>query len=129
MLDVPVNATKEVIKKKYKQLALQMHPDKVAHLPAPQKAAMEMRFKKVASAYQILSDDEKRNNYAKESGERHSGDMLKRLEKLSVYAQLPILLSIMGVLICLMWGLGFAKFHNAFRSFTKGGVIALRLWY
>ena len=129
ILDVPIDASKDEIKKKYRQLALQMHPDKIAHLPREQKEAMEIRFKKVASAYQILSDDDKRRLYATESGEQHSRGMLKLIEHLPIYVQLPILLSIMGGLMCSIWGLGFAKFHTAFRNFTAGGVIPLRLWY
>lgn len=53
-LGVPRNATKDDIKKAYRRLAHQYHPD---------KGGDEARFKEVNEAYQVLSDDEKRAQY------------------------------------------------------------------
>lgn len=53
-LGVPRNATKEEIKKQYRKLAHQYHPD---------KGGDEARFKELNEAYQILSDDKKRAQY------------------------------------------------------------------
>ena len=55
ILGVPRNATKEDIKKAYRKLAHQYHPDK--------KGGDESRFKEINEAYQILSDDRKRTQY------------------------------------------------------------------
>lgn len=54
LLGVAQNATKEEIKKKYRELAHKYHPD---------KGGDEARFKEVNEAYQVLSDDEKRAQY------------------------------------------------------------------
>jgi molecular chaperone DnaJ len=54
ILGVPKTATKEEIKKAYKKKALEHHPD---------KGGDEEVFKKVSSAYSVLSDDEKKKNY------------------------------------------------------------------
>lgn len=53
-LGVPRNATKEEIKKQYRKLAHQYHPD---------KGGDEVRFKELNEAYQVLSDDRKRAQY------------------------------------------------------------------
>ncbi len=54
ILGVPRNATKEEIKKAYRKLAHQYHPD---------KGGDEARFKEVNEAYQVLSNDQKRSQY------------------------------------------------------------------
>ncbi|KKW18964.1 MAG: Chaperone protein DnaJ [Candidatus Adlerbacteria bacterium GW2011_GWC1_50_9] len=54
VLGVPRNAPKEDIKKAYRKLAHQYHPD---------KGGDEARFKEVSEAYQVLSNDSKRAQY------------------------------------------------------------------
>ncbi|MCL2705014.1 MAG: molecular chaperone DnaJ [Spirochaetaceae bacterium] len=58
VLGVPKGATKEEIKKAYRKLALQFHPDK----NAGNKEAEE-KFKEATEAYDVLSDDKKRQTY------------------------------------------------------------------
>src|SRR2546423_14896260 len=58
VLGVPKKATQEEIKKAYRKLARQYHPDKN---PGDQEA--EDRFKDVQGAYDVLSDEEKRKQY------------------------------------------------------------------
>ena len=53
-LGIARNASKDEIKKAYRKLAHQYHPD---------KGGDEVRFKEVSEAYQILSDDQKRSQY------------------------------------------------------------------
>lgn len=55
ILGVAKNASKEDIKKAYRKLAHQYHPDK--------KGGDEGKFKEVNEAYQVLSNDQKRAQY------------------------------------------------------------------
>ncbi len=58
ILGVGKNATNDEIKKKYRSLARELHPDKTKG-----DLAMEERFKAVSEAYDILSDSKKRAEY------------------------------------------------------------------
>jgi len=57
-LGVPKNASADEIKKAYRKLARQHHPD-----ANPGDAAAEAKFKEVQTAYDVLSDAEKRKQY------------------------------------------------------------------
>src|SRR5437667_1146063 len=58
VLGVKPNATADEIRKAYRKLAKEFHPDL-----NPGKPAAEARFKAVAAAYDLLSDPEKRARY------------------------------------------------------------------
>ena len=58
VLGVSKDATADEIKKKYRKLARELHPDK-----NPGDKAAESRFKEVSEAYDVLSDDAKRKEY------------------------------------------------------------------
>jgi molecular chaperone DnaJ len=58
VLGVAKDASKDDIKKAYRKLAMQYHPDK-----NPGDAAAEEKFKEAAEAYEVLSDDQKRPQY------------------------------------------------------------------
>lgn len=58
VLGVPKNATSADIKKAYRKLARDLHPD---HNPSNPQA--EERFKAVSEAYGVLSDDKRRREY------------------------------------------------------------------
>ncbi len=60
ILGVPRNATQEEIKKAYRKLAMEYHPDR--HPPEKRKWAEE-KFKEISEAYEVLSDPEKRRQY------------------------------------------------------------------
>lgn len=62
-LGVQRNASKEDIKKAFRKLALQFHPDKHTDSPEHVKANATFKFKQLSEAYEILSDDRKRANY------------------------------------------------------------------
>jgi molecular chaperone DnaJ len=57
-LGVPKNASQDEIKKAYRKLARQFHPDK-----NPGDKEAEERFKEIQGAYDVLSDAEKRKQY------------------------------------------------------------------
>ena len=56
-LGVARNATPEDIKKAYRKLAFQYHPDR------NKDAGASDRFKEISEAYQVLSDPERRASY------------------------------------------------------------------
>src|SRR5215831_10490836 len=58
VLGLKRDASPEEIKKAYRQLALKNHPDK-----NPGNAEAEKRFKEAAEAYEVLSDQSKRQRY------------------------------------------------------------------
>ena len=57
-LAIPATASLQQVKKSFRQLALQYHPDK-----NPDNAYAEAQFKEIQEAYEILSDPEKREEY------------------------------------------------------------------
>ncbi len=58
ILGVNKNAGKDEIKKAYRKLAMQYHPDR-----NPDNKEAEEKFKEAAEAYEVLSNDDKRSKY------------------------------------------------------------------
>jgi molecular chaperone DnaJ len=58
ILGIPKSASKDDLKKAYRKLAMQYHPDR-----NPGDKESEEKFKEAAEAYEILSDDDKRARY------------------------------------------------------------------
>lgn len=59
VLEIPRDADASTIKKAYRQLALEWHPDKNPH----RREEAEQRFKEISEAYQVLSDEDKKKQY------------------------------------------------------------------
>jgi len=55
VLGISRNSSEEEIKKAYRKLVRQYHPDKVAHLGDEFKALAEERFKQIQQAYQEIT--------------------------------------------------------------------------
>jgi curved DNA-binding protein CbpA len=62
-LGVVVGATIDDIKRAYRTLALQNHPDKTLLLSVEERTTRESNFKRVSGAYEVLSDVDKRAAY------------------------------------------------------------------
>ncbi|HAM38734.1 MAG TPA: molecular chaperone DnaJ [Elusimicrobia bacterium] len=60
ILNVSKSASEDEIKKAYRNLAMQFHPDRVT---ADKKKEAEERFKEISEAYAVLSDKDKRRLY------------------------------------------------------------------
>ncbi len=58
VLGVSKNATADQIKKAYRKLAIQYHPDR-----NPDNKEAEEKFKEAAEAYDVLGNEEKRQKY------------------------------------------------------------------
>ncbi len=58
VLGVPKTADDDTLKKAYRKLAMQYHPDR-----NPDNKAAEEKFKEAAEAYEVLSDKDKRSRY------------------------------------------------------------------
>ena len=63
VLGVAKNATADEIKKAYRKKAIQFHPDKYSDRPESEQKEAEEKFKEAAEAYDVLSDDKKRQLY------------------------------------------------------------------
>ena len=62
-LGVAENASQEEIKSAYRKLALRWHPDRWVNGTEEERKKAEDEFKKVAEAYGVLEDEEKRRQY------------------------------------------------------------------
>lgn len=69
VLNIDKNADSPTIKKAYKRLALQWHPDK----NVGNQEEAESRFREIAEAYEVLGDEEKRGRYDRGEDEEPQG--------------------------------------------------------
>ena len=101
-LGVPPNASAGDIKKAYRKAAVRWHPDKN---PTRREEAEE-KFKRVAEAYECLSDPEKRDVYDRWYGRKDSAGVWEE----ALEARIPwrrILLSASRRYICrILWWAG-----------------------
>lgn len=84
VLAVPRTASLDEIKKAFRALALKYHPDK-----NPGDAEAEARFKEVAEAYEVLSDEQKRATYDRfgHEGLRGGGPGFQSADEVFVHFQ------------------------------------------
>lgn len=70
VLGVSKNASAEELKKAYRKLAVQYHPDK-----NPDDKSAEEKFKEIGEAYDVLNDEEKRAAYDRYGHQAFAGGM------------------------------------------------------
>lgn len=80
LLSVSRDASQEDIKKRFRQLARDTHPD-----ANPGDPAAEERFREIAQAYEVLSDPQKRAAY--DRGETFAGDLFSQFAGLDEILQ------------------------------------------
>ena len=85
VLGVAKGASSDEIKKAYRKLAMQHHPDR-----NPGDKAAETKFKEAAEAYEVLSDEQKKGRYdqhghAGVEGMGHAGQGYSSME--DIFAQ------------------------------------------
>ncbi len=62
-LGVPENASQDEIKKAFRKLSMQWHPDRWVNGTEEEKRKAEEEFKKINEAHTVLGDEEKRRQY------------------------------------------------------------------
>lgn len=67
ILGVGKDASQEEIKKKYRSLALKMHPDRLVGKSQSEKKEAEKKFQEITNAYETLSNEDSRKKYDLES--------------------------------------------------------------
>ena len=108
ILGVPRNATEEQIKKAYRKLAMQYHPDRN---PGREKWANE-KFKEINEAFSVLGDLEKRKQYDQFGTVGNVGDIFGNPFTRTTFEDL--MKDFGGS------GLGFDFLDNIFGDFLKG---------
>ena len=108
-LDVSADASAEEIKKAYRRLARKYHPD------INKDAGAEEKFKEINAAYEILSDEQKRQQYDQYGDNMFGGQNFHDFANAQGGANLDdILRSIFG-------GGGFGGARGGFGGFSGGG--------
>lgn len=69
VLGIPESATHEEIKRAYRELIRQVHPDTVPNASAYWKRAAEERSKEINEAYHVLTDSTQRSSYDEQLAE------------------------------------------------------------
>ena len=78
IMGVPRNASEKDIRKTYRRLARQHHPD-----VNPGDKAAEARFKEINAAYEVLSDTEKRRKYDRYGDQWQYADQIEQAQRQS----------------------------------------------
>ncbi len=113
ILGVSRNATKEEIKSAFRKLAMKYHPDRTKG----DKEAEE-KFKEIAEAYEVLSDDEKRKMYDTYG---HSGIDSSGFDPFSHFTNMDDIFSEFSDIFSSFFGSGFSSRGKTSSSRTRSG--------
>ena len=75
VLGVPRNASEEEIRRAFRKLAFQHHPDR------NKETGAEDKFKEINEAYQVLSDPEKRKKYDQFGDQWQHADQIEEMQR------------------------------------------------
>jgi len=78
ILGVPRTASADDIKKAYRRLARQFHPDMHGGAKKAEKTEMEKKFKEMNEAHEVLSDPEKRKKYDQHGAQWEQAEAYER---------------------------------------------------
>ena len=84
LLNVSKNATDEEIKKSYKKLAMKFHPDR----NKDNKEEAEKKFKEISNAYNVLSNQQKRQMYDQFGEEGLQGNSGPHMNPFSMFEEM-----------------------------------------
>lgn len=86
ILGIQITATSEEIKRTFRKLANDYHPDKLAGVPEPIRKLAEDKFKEINEAYEVLKDPEGRRIYDWElqtaSAELKKQELIRQIQNL-----------------------------------------------
>lgn len=123
ILGVSKNATKDEIKSAFRKLAMKYHPDRTKG-----DKESEEKFKEIAEAYEVLSDDEKRKMYDTYG---HSGVDSRGFDPFSNFSNMEDIFSEFSDIFSSFFGSGFSSRgrtnSSRSRSSRRGEDIALEV--
>lgn len=118
VLGVPRDASPEAIKKAYRRLAIQYHPDR-----NPNNPEAEERFKEISEAYAVLSDPEKRAVFDRYGAEGLKGQGF-RFDPDDIFSQF---MDLFGGAFGDLFGLGGSRGRGRERGRDQQVVLSLSL--
>ena len=78
LLGISKEATKDEIKKKYREMAKKYHPDRYVNSTKEEKEKAENMFKDINNAYEVLIDDDRKAEYDRKNGGGDYSDSKKK---------------------------------------------------
>jgi len=119
IMDLPSDADEKAIKKQYRRMSLQLHPDK-----NPDNPLAVQEFIKLTKAYNILTDETARENFQKYGNPDGPGSynvaiaMPKFL--LEKENQIPVLVCLFTILLVIVPGIVYFNFADSTKRSEEG---------
>lgn len=127
-LGLTSGATADEVKKAYRALALKLHPDKVQALGLEERERANVEFKRVSTAYSVLSDPDKRRQFDVVRTATEPPRWMQKLATLSLPLRLGVTVSLCFCAVVGIFMAASAQTYAVFRIVTSPGRGAMRLW-